>query len=51
MAQLVGVLGQDPKRKVDLGGGGFFGIAKAGVDALANGMPTARSGSASASSR
>ena len=44
VAQLVGVLGQDPKRRADLGGGGFFGTATAGVEALAKGKPTARSG-------
>ena len=44
VAQLVGVLGQDPAAKADLGGGGFFGTATAGLDAIAKGKPTPRSG-------
>jgi hypothetical protein len=44
VAQLVGVLGQDPKKKVDLGGGGFFGTSTAGLEAIQKGKPTSRSG-------
>lgn len=44
VAQLVGVLGEDPKDKRDLGGGGFFGTPTSGLEAAQKGKPNAASG-------